>query len=68
MIGSIPAGGGGGPGGGLFVMSTAAPFRCCDLPRCNLFTASCRLGFILIDAAPAPGGAAGVVVAVVGLW
>ncbi len=40
-------------------MSIGAPFRCCDLPRCNLLTFSCRLGCTCTDAAPAPGGGGG---------
>ena len=59
LIGSMPAGGGGGPGGGPFALTVISPFRCADLPRCNLLIVSRRLGFAFIAAAPAPGGGGG---------
>ncbi len=40
-------------------MTVISPFRSLDLPRCNLLTNSCRLGFVFIAAAPAPGGGGG---------
>ena len=40
LIGSMPAGGGGGPGGGPFALTVISPFRCADLPRCNLLIVS----------------------------
>ena len=61
LIGSMPAGGGGGPGGGPFadtVISSFRPLGCPDLPRCNLLICSRRLGFFIADA-PAPGGGGG---------
>ena len=59
LIGSMPAGGGGGPGGGPFALTVISSFRCADLPRCNLLIVSRRLGFVFIAAAPAPGGGGG---------
>ena len=40
LIGSMPAGGGGGPGGGPFALTVISPFRSLDLPRCTLLTNS----------------------------
>jgi hypothetical protein len=56
LIGSMPAGGGGGPGGGPFALTVISPFLCVDLPRCNLLLASRRLAFVFIAAPPAPRG------------
>ena len=61
LIGSMPAGGGGGPGGGPLALTFISPFLslgCADLPRCNLLICSRRLSFF-IPAAPAPGGGGG---------
>ena len=61
LIGSMPSGGGGGPGGGPFALTVISSFRplgCPDLPRCNLLICSRRLGFFIADA-PAPGGGGG---------
>ena len=51
----MPAGGGGGPGGGPFadtVISSFRPLGCPDLPRCNLLICSRKLGFLLLMLLP----------------